>query len=61
MSELLNAIMKADKKMVIDIKESFVDECIGNCSSCDDVRCLFHNSNYDEEKIVELLKSKLRN
>lgn len=32
--------------------------CIENCSSCTDERCVFHERNYDEEKIKALLEEK---
>lgn len=59
MSELLDSIVEADKKMVDEKKGLLVDTCIENCSSCDDVRCMFHEVNYDEGKLVKIIKSKL--
>jgi len=44
---------------MVDEKRLLVNDCIENCSSCDDIQCIFHELNFNEEKLVKLIKSKL--
>ena len=34
-------------------------QCSENCSSCEDEMYLFHEKNYDEEKLIKLIHEKL--
>ncbi len=34
-------------------------QCSENCTSCEDETCLFHEKNYDEEKLIKLIHEKL--